>query len=801
MPKFDIIMSKLIIAIALILFPLASAFSQTYTQSVRGTVLDRESQQPLIGANVFVEKTLPLLGATTDIDGRFVIEHVPVGRHTIVVSYLGYEPSILGQVQVTSGKQIVLEFELLESTIKLEEAVVRANDEKSRVINEMAMVSARGFSVEETGRYASSLSDPARMAQNFAGVSVSGGSSDLFNEIIVRGNSPRGVLWRLEGIEIPNPNHFGALGNTGGGISMLSSSTLASSDFYTGAFPAEFGNATSGVFDLNLRKGNSEKREYSFMAGLLGLEVSMEGPFSTKSNASYLFNIRYSTLGLLEATGLSPAGDVLPKYGDISFNINVPTKKAGSFSLFGLGGANSTYHKPEADSTAWEESSEGNFGFDEKQKMATLGLVHKYLLTEKSYLRTVLSASIEKFEGEGYVLDKDNDYMEVFDYRDNFKDNTFRLSSTYTQKINAKQTIKAGLILSHKSYDFLAEGMNDDTDQIETLVKGEGSAEQLQMFAQWKYRFTDELTFTGGLHYNYYALNDKYSIEPRTAVKWQLNDKHSISGAVGLHSKSEHPVFYYTGINDNGGGLETPNLNLDYTKSLHTVLGYEVRFSKVMRISVEAYYQHLYDVPVQADITKTGSMLNVVDVWDAVNAGAAVNGGTGRNIGIDFTFEKNYSHNYYLLFTGSVFDSKYTTLAGEWYNTRFSSKYQSNILAGKEWKVGKTGDKTIGLDAKFIVNGGERTTPIDLVASEAAGETVRFNDRRFSESLGTYYRIDIGIRYKINRPKFAQTLSLDIQNVTGHQNIQSNFYNVDTGSVDYYLNTGFFPVLNYRIEF
>ncbi|RLD20915.1 MAG: TonB-dependent receptor, partial [Bacteroidetes bacterium] len=261
------------------------------------------------------------------------------------------------------------------------------------------------------------------------------------------------------------------------------------------------------------------------------------------------------------------------------------------------------------------------------------------------------------------------------------------------------------------------------------------------------------------------------------------------------------PSFYYTGIEEVGGQPVAPNLNLDYTKSLHTVVGYEVRFSNVLRINIEAYYQYLYDVPVQRDITKTGSMINVRDIWDAVNSGAAVNGGNGRNIGIDFTVEKNYSHNYYLLFTGSIFDSKYSTLAGDWYDTRFSSKYHGNFLAGKEWHVGKTGDKTFGLDLKFVLNGGERTTPIDLQASIMEGETVRYEDRVYSESVGTYYRIDIGVRYKVNRPKFSQTISLDIQNVTNHLNIQSDFYNANTGAVDYYYQTGLFPVLNYRVEF
>ena len=180
--------------------------------------------------------------------GEFKLSKVPVGRTTLAVSYLGYESLTLREIMVTSGKELVLNLEMTESTKNMNEVVITAAHDKTQAFNEMATVSARSFTVEETGRYAASYFDPARMAQTFAGVSVGGSTSDLFNEIVVRGNSPKGILWRLEGVEIPNPNHFGGLGSSGGAISMLSSSTLANSDFYTGAFPTEFGNCLIRCF-------------------------------------------------------------------------------------------------------------------------------------------------------------------------------------------------------------------------------------------------------------------------------------------------------------------------------------------------------------------------------------------------------------------------------------------------------------------------------------------------------------------------------------------------------------------------
>lgn len=215
----------------------------------------------------------------------------------MVVQMVGYEEVILSQIELKSAKELVLEIEMQEAVARFDEVVISGRKNKEKPVNEMASVSARSFTVEETSRYAAAAFDPAGMAQNFAG--VTSGGDDLYNEIVVRGNSPKGVLWRLEGVEIANPNHFAAGGGQGGAISMLSSTTLGNSDFYTGAFPAEYGNALSGVFDLKLRKGNTQKRESSFMIGALGLEVGTEGPLSKKYGGSYLVNYRYSTLGFM----------------------------------------------------------------------------------------------------------------------------------------------------------------------------------------------------------------------------------------------------------------------------------------------------------------------------------------------------------------------------------------------------------------------------------------------------------------------------------------------------------------------
>ena len=772
--------------------------AQDYTQSIRGTVIDQDAQLSLTGANVLVLNTDPLLGTTTDADGYFRLDRVPIGRIDLQITYLGYEPRVMSGIMLTSGKELVLNIELAESVNTLQEVVVKAGHDKSATLNEMATVSARSFSVEETSRYASSFFDPARMAQNYAGVAA-GSGEDLFNEIIIRGNSPRGVLWRLEGVEIPNPNHFGAMGNSGGGISMLSSSTLSNSDFYTGAFPAEFGNAISGVFDLNMRNGNNEKREYSFMLGALGIEASAEGPFTRGSRASYLVNYRYSTLAILNAVGLNPAGDVLPEYQDVSFKVNIPTAKVGTFSLFGLGGNNKAYFDPSPDSTIWE-SSDDKWGFTEKQRVGTIGLSHRILLSENSYLKTVLVGSIDEYEEDEYWLDKNNDYERKVDEILTARNTSLRASTSYTHKFNARNTLRAGVVFSHLTFDF-----NYDEDEGEGLIRyfdNSGETDFLQSYAQWKYRIDNRWTLNTGLHYSHFFLNGNYAVEPRVALSWDWTPRQKLGLAVGLHSKLEHLAVYLFDGELPWGGVHEPGRDLELTKSLHAVLSYDHQFSENLRLKTELYYQHLYDIPVETiEPDSKGSIINASDIWGVIGAERVNNEGTGRNYGIDLTLEKFFADRYYFMMTGSLYESKYTPIDGKEYNTRFNGNYQLNILGGKEFKMGKKQKNIFGVNGKFVLAGGNRYTPIDLEASRQKEEAVYLEDQIFSLRSGPYYRFDLGLSYRINGNGITHSIMLDVQNVTNRLNVFSQYYSEDTQQIETYYQSGLFPVFNYRIEF
>ena len=342
-----------------------------------------------MGVSVLITTIDPFKGGMTDEKGEFKIEDVPVGRHDLKISMFGYEEQLVPNILLTSGKEVYLNLELEEQVLQMEEVTIETGKEKSETNNEHSVVSSRTFSIEETSRYAGSRNDPARMAMNFAGVS---GTSDSRNDIIVRGNSPLGLLWRFEGIDIPNPNHFGTFGTTGGPISMLNNNVLSNSDFMTGAWPSQYGNALAGVFDLQMRKGNNQKREYMLQMGFNGLELGVEGPLSKKKGSSYLANYRYSTLGIFKALGISFGTSALPKYQDLNFKLHIPTEKAGTFTVFGIGGiSHVNIEGKDTDTTDLYSDPGDNTSF--KALMGVIGFSNTLFLNKTTYTKAVFAIS------------------------------------------------------------------------------------------------------------------------------------------------------------------------------------------------------------------------------------------------------------------------------------------------------------------------------------------------------------------------------------------------------------------------
>jgi len=761
--------------------------AQQPLQSVRGAVTDKASQAPVPFANVVLLNTQPLLGAVTDSSGNFSIANVPVGRYDLKVSCIGYEEALVREVTVISAKQSILTIQVRENSKMLEEVTIKPDVNKEQPLNAMATVSARMLSVEEARRYAGGFDDPARLASAFAGVTANSG----VNGIMVRGNAPKYLQWKMEGIEIPNPNHFGDLKAFGGGIlTGLSSQMLANSDFFTGAFPAEYNNAVSGVFDISMRKGNNEKKERTIQVGVVGVEYSEEGAFKKGGKASYLYNYRNSTLALLEP--LLPENAEKIRYQDLSFKLNFPTKKAGVFSVWGIGLRDGASARPKTDSLKW-------FYKDDKQKndikldMGAGGLNHMYFFDNNTYLKTTLAATGSSTHWKAETL---NPALELKPYSNiAYTYGNYVLSSFVNKKISSRHTNRTGISATQMLYNIQLDKALTAGDAPTEIVNSGGTSTLLSAYSSSSFHLTDKLLMTIGINGQFFTLNHHYTIEPRFGLRQTLGRRHSIGLAYGLHSRLENLNFYYN--NSQTSGEKAVNKNLDFTKAHHVVLSYDWNVSPLIHVRIEPYYQQLFSVPVVRN--SSTSFINLQSDW--FFAEKLENTGEGRNYGIDLTLEKYISKGYYYLLTASVFDASYKGGDGIWRASRFNRSYVFNFLIGKEWQLGKNRQNTFGLNMRISYQGGNRYSPVDTTASYLARDVVYDESRAFSLQANPVTNVHFTASYRINRKKTAHEFALKVLNATGQADFYGYKYNLQKNTIDKDEASVVIPNLSYRIEF
>ncbi len=795
--------------LSILSFVTTTAYSQNGLQTVKGQVIDQQSELPLIGATVEFVFGTTSKGAVTDIDGYFVLEGIPIGRQTFQFNYLGYEPLTLPNVVVDAGKQVFLEVTMEEAVNKLNEVVIVGKVEKDRAQNEMATVSSRQFSMEEVNRYSGGRSDVARLAGNFAGVST---ADDSRNDIVIRGNSPTGVLWRLEGIPIPSPNHFSTIGTTGGPVSALNTNLLKNSDFITSAFPAEYGNALSGVFDIGFRKGNRDEFEVTLQLGAItGFEGMLEGPLKGSKGGSFLVAARQSSVGIAQSLGAEIGTNAVPNYQDISFNVDLGKSKLGRFSIFGIAGLSDIFFdRDEVDGTDLFSADDEDAKAD--SQFGVLGIKNNYVLDDKSYVRTILSASGSrvKFNRDRYYnMDTSEEFVDRFVQGDDALAR-ISLSSFVNKKYNANLTARAGILMERYSADLSFESaeFGIDTDQngvfdLISVYDFDGNTFGVEPYVQAQYKVSSKWTLNGGLHLQYNSINDQLVTEPRFAANWKVAPKHTLNIGYGLHHQNQ-PLPIALAENMSDVGIRTmPNKNLEFTRSNHFVLSHDYKIASSWRSKVEVYYQHLDNVPVESTPSPF-SMLNVgADFGFPIDKNNLVNEGSGSNMGVELTLEKFFTKGYYVLATGSLFDSKYKGSDGVRRNTAFNNQYVFNLLAGKEFRFGKSKKNAFSIDTKVTTAGGRFYTPVDLEASRVNQIEVFDDSRAFEEQYDPYFRFDlkIGFKFNSNKRKLVQSFYLDIQNVTDNENIFSSSYNRQTNEINDVYQIGFFPNFIYKVEF
>ncbi len=764
----------------------------TLYQSIKGKVIDKDTRVSLPGATVLLNNGKADIGSATDENGNFLLQNVPIGRQSIVVRFMGYQSLELNNLIVRSGKELILEIELHEMVLEMDEVQVLAQNRKDRPNNTIATVSARSFSVEETNRYAGSYGDPARMVANYAGVMS---SRDNRNDIIIRGNSPLGLQYQVNGIEIANPNHFGATGTTGGPITMLNTNLMASSDFLTGAFPAEYGNALSGVFDIKLRPGNNSKREYWGQLGWNGLEFGAEGPFSKNSGASYVAAYRYSFIHLLELAGIK--FEESAQYQDLSFHLVFPTKKAGVFSLMGIGGLSAIeINDSKKPVDEWIFTSHGE-DIETKSAMGTIGLNHHYLISSSARIQSSLSilGSDITSKVDSFSVVQPQAFTTAGEASTEVR---YRISSRLYKKLNTANIINLGLTYTFNQVNYADSQYRHKDYQYQTNIKTQYGLSQA--FGQWQHKYGNGFQSYLGLHLLHLGLNQTTSLEPRAGVSWEVNPMHRLSFGAGLHSQMQATVLYFVESPLSDGSTSLTNEDMRLSKSLQFVLGHDYLMNENLRLKSEVYYQYLYDIPVKESLPQF-SVINLGTEYFVDRQDSLLTLGSGTNYGVEFTLERFMHKRFFYLFTGSWFRSQYQAFDKITRSTSYDGNFVFNAVGGYELPLGRNKQRTLILGLKVTLAGGRPYVPYDVDATVAAGEVVYDWENAYTLRHPNYFRSSFRVGIRRNKKKFSMEFVLDLQYRADYTYVYLYRIDVVTGEVVQDYTMGFYPNSAIRIMF
>ena len=789
-------MNKVFLILCFVLFTLLAQAQDEYVQNIKGQVTEKSTGQPLIGANVFIIDSDPLIGVSTDVNGFYKFGDMPVGRYRIACSYIGYKAAASGSFLITTGKESVQDFILEEEIMDIDVEITAVTDRGVQA-SEIGTISLQSFDSEVASRYAGSRSDVARMAAGFAGVSA---NDDSRNDIIIRGNSPSGLLWRMNGIDIPNPSHFGALGATGGPVSMLNNNLLTNSTFMTGAFPAVYGNALSGVFDLTMRKGNRDKWEGLFGISFNGFEGGLEGPLGN-NGGSFLVNYRYSVIDLIsklggDTGGATGTGSAIPRYQDFSFHINLPTKKLGTFNLFGLmGNSGIDFLSDIVDSENPNLFSDSNQNLFYKSDMQVYGFTNKHYYNDQSYGKLILSYSKSGVNTEVDTIG--NDLIAVPLYRDDSSQDRISAGYQYKNKWSKKNSIIIGATVNQLQFNFL-DSIKTMSNNFRTLRDFNGDAILNQAYAQWQYRHSEKLTFNLGAYGQHFSFNNTAAIEPRLNLKYEFSPNLSTSFGIGRHSKLQDYQLYLVETRLADGTYIETNNDLGFTTSDQAVIGLNYGFAEGWNLKTELYYQYLSNVPIEIH-SSNFSALNLGADFNIPSQDSLVNEGVGNNVGVELTIERAFKNGFYFLGTMSVFKSTYEGSDGVTHSTAFDNGYVGNVLTGKEFKLNNK--FSFALDTKVTMAGGRRYTPIDLEASILEGEAVLDESSAFDNQFDDYFRTDLKISFRQNMKRLSQSWSVDLQNLFNTKNVFGESYDARNQEVDISNQLGFYPVIEYRLTF
>ncbi|MBK7944878.1 MAG: carboxypeptidase regulatory-like domain-containing protein [Flavobacteriales bacterium] len=751
--------------------------------NVLGRVLDADTQQPLVGATVHIALSDTSQKTTTDSRGAFRFQMLPVGIHRVRAELVGYEPSSVPEVWARAGRSEDLTIALRRKPLELEAVEIRGD-----ALDRMRMIGTHTLSVEQTLRLPATFLDPARLASTRPGIAT---VNDQANHISVRGNGPAANAYLLEGAEIVCPNHLTNAGTasdlptlSGGGVTILSAQMLGPSRLLTGGFGAGYGNALGGILDMRLRRGSSERQGFTAQAGLLGIDLSAEGPIDSAGRSTYLINYRYSTLGLLSALGVD-LGDEAISFQDLSFHVAMPIGRA-SLSLFGLGGMSENVHAAKADTAEWEFDKDSE-DIRYAGRMGAAGLTFAMPLGSKTHWRSTVvisendqSRKSEGFHGTGAIIARTS-------------------TALFERKITGITRV-SGRLGDNVSYETGGSAM--ERTVVKNLLFNETvSGWLLRPYASVRVALNARMRLETGIAYALYSANSTSAFEPRITTAYALGDRSALSVSIGQRSQLPAVQLYYVKPASN----PWDNSAIGLQRMREVVLAFDHSLKPRARIHVEAYHQQR-SMAASGDATRwippfndDGSLSNA---WDNPLVLDLRSAGEGSNTGIECSYDRDFDRNRYLHVNAAAFRSTYADVDGRTHESRWSQGFLANLIVGREFESrNERRVRVWGVNARGVLAGGLKASPIDSTWSMFSGGTVHDPSRPFTEQLPLYHRIDLRVYLKRERTGRSGQCSLDLQNILNTRNEAYRYFDQRQGKVVAQEQLGLIPNLSYRIEF
>ena len=761
-------MIKTVLLFIIITFTVQYSFSQSSnTGIIKGTVVDDITQSPVQGATVEIPETSNL--TKTNSKGEFQFNELATGIYQIRVKALGYENHIKSELVVTASKPLETLIKLNPKGITTDLINVEANSfDQSSDVN----VSSINLDYEEIRRAPGATEDISRMLQSAPGIAI---GNDQRNDIIIRGGSPAENLILIDGIEIPNINHFGTDGSSSGAIGFINSRFIQSTDMLTGGFPSLYGDKLSGVININFREGSRKNFFGDVNLSIAGFGAIFEGPLTSKG--SYLFSVRRSYLELVKSAIRLTS---VPNYWDINLKVVYDLSPKDKLSLIGLSGID----KIDFSGESAEDNPYGNS--NSNQNTYATGINYKKLF-RKGFIQTVLAYNVTDY----YVKQIEGQTAEIRFLNEAVNKET-GLYTDLKYQLSQSFILNTGLggkyaninnILYLKG-DTNAAGYVYDTINANVDIR----TSKLFMHANLTSKFfNDRVNLNTGFRVDYfeYISNQTY-FSPRVGLSVNVNPITSLNFAWGIYHQSPEYIWL----------VSSPANNLlNNIQSIHYIAGIEHFFASDIKANIEVYYKKYDDYPVWIDIP-TYILIDGGAEFGPNIVGQASSAGYGYVNGIDISIHKKLSGNgLYGMLNYSYINSSFTALAGNNKPGAFDPGNQVTLIAGYQFNDGWLAG------IKFKYSGGRPYTPINEQASKQVNRAVFATDDFNSARYPYYMRVDVRVDKKFDFQKSNITAYLELQNVFDRQNIYAYYWNEDYKELSTIYQWAFFPVGGISFQF